>query len=260
MNTSLPNPGCRPARERPQRPRRPGHGRWPAGWSPSSCGGLPLSHVTLATLAGGLLILAGVAAASTARHPQRTVTHAPRHFASTVRPRERDAGTHAAAGNRRCTHNTAVTDPLWSQTQLCPEGGKMEIPWTVTSQPRPPTDATIMASRFELTTAWRSPAFLVRSLRVWRQARRSRGALGMSLRAQPLRGTFWTLSAWTDRDALSRFARAEPHQTVMRTARPWMKDSVFRFWTIPAGDFSPAELWADAQARIAASDPPASAA
>ena len=131
----------------------------------------------------------------------------------------------------------------------------MEIPWTSTSQPTLPTDVMIMASRFELTTAWHSPAFLVRSLRVWRQARRSPGALGMSLRAQPLRATFWTLSAWTDRDALSRFARAEPHQTVMRTARPAMKASVFRFWTIPAGDLRPVELWIDAQARVAAGDP-----
>jgi len=114
-----------------------------------------------------------------------------------------------------------------------------------------------MASRFELITAWRSPAFLARSPRVWRQADRSPGALGVSLRAQPVKGTFWTLSAWTDRDALSHFARAEPHRTVIGTARPWMKDSVFRFWAIPASDLNPAELWADAQARIAASDPPA---
>ncbi len=135
----------------------------------------------------------------------------------------------------------------------------MEIPWTATGQPGPGTDVTIMASRFELTTAWRSPAFLALVLRAWRQVRRSPGALGVSLRAEPLRRTFWTLSAWTDRDALSGFAGAEPHRTVMRTARLWMKDSVLRFWTVPAGDFSPAGLWADARARIAASDPPAGA-
>jgi hypothetical protein len=137
----------------------------------------------------------------------------------------------------------------------------MEIPWTTTGRsqyPGPAADASIMASRFELTSGWRSPAFLARSLRVWRQVRRSPGALGVSLRAQPLKGTFWTLSAWTDRDALSSFARAEPHRAVMRATRPWMKDSVFRFWTAPASQLNPAQLWADAQARIAASDPPAS--
>ncbi len=131
----------------------------------------------------------------------------------------------------------------------------MEIPWTAAGQPGPATDVTIMASRFELITPWRSPAFLARSLRVWRQARRSSGVLGVSLRAEPLKGTFWTLSAWTDRDALSGFARAEPHRTVMRTTRPWMKESVFRFWTISAGEFDPAGLWADAEARVAADDP-----
>ncbi len=130
----------------------------------------------------------------------------------------------------------------------------MEIPWTATSQPCSSPDATVMASRFELTTAWRSPAFLARSLRVWRQARHFPGALGVSLRAQPLKGTFWTLSAWTDHNALSGFARAEPHRTLMRTSQPWMKNSVFRFWTTPAGQLNPAQLWADAQTRIAASD------
>jgi hypothetical protein len=132
----------------------------------------------------------------------------------------------------------------------------MEIPWIATGQPSSSPDATVMASRFQLTTAWRSPAFLARSLRVWHHARHSPGLLGVSLRAQPLKGTFWTLSAWTDRDALSRFARAEPHHTLMRTSRPWTKDPVFRFWTAPTAQLNPAQLWADAQTRIAASDPP----
>ncbi len=86
----------------------------------------------------------------------------------------------------------------------------MEIPWTATGQPSSAPGATIMASRFELTTAWRSPVFLARSLRVWRQARHSPWPAG-SIPAHSLKGTFWTLSAWTSRDALSGFARAEPH-------------------------------------------------
>ena len=133
----------------------------------------------------------------------------------------------------------------------------MGIPWTATGTQGSGPDATVMASRFELTTAWRSPAFLGRSLRVWRQARHSAGLLGVSLRAQPMKGTFWTLSAWTNRDMLSSFARSEPHRTLMRASSPWMKDSVFRSWTAPADQLDAAQLWADAEARIAASNPSA---
>ncbi|GGR38603.1 hypothetical protein WEB32_32655 [Streptomyces netropsis] len=35
-------------------------------------------------------------------------------------------------------------------------------------------------------------------------------ALGASLIAQPLKGVFWTLSAWEDRATLYGYAKAEP--------------------------------------------------
>lgn len=131
----------------------------------------------------------------------------------------------------------------------------MEIPWTPIDQPGAGPDAQVMSSRFELKTAWRSPQFLIYSLRLWRQARRSAGILGVSLRAQPLAGVFWTLSAWTSRQALTTFAGTDPHAAALTRIRPWMRDSTFRFWSVPAGDitgasFRPADLWADAQRRI----------
>ncbi|HEY1622816.1 MAG TPA: hypothetical protein VGG16_03380 [Streptosporangiaceae bacterium] len=108
--------------------------------------------------------------------------------------------------------------------------------------------AFVMGSRFELKSAWRSPAFLVHALRIWRQARRSPGILGVSLRAHPVAGVYWTLSAWTDEQALRTFAGTDPHRTIMRLARPWTKSATFRFWT--ADDLIPAKLWADAVTRI----------
>jgi Domain of unknown function (DUF3291) len=114
------------------------------------------------------------------------------------------------------------------------------------------TVAFVMGSRFELRSRWRSPVFLLLAMRVWRQARRSRGLLGVSLRAHPVSGVFWTLSAWTDEASLREFARTDPHRTIMKRARPWTKSSTFRFWTVPAGELAPAPLWADAQRRIAA--------
>lgn len=133
----------------------------------------------------------------------------------------------------------------------------MEIPWTPVEQPGAGPDVQVMGSRFELKTAWRSPQFFVYSLRLWRQARRSSGVLGVSLRAQPLAGVFWTLSAWTSRQALTAFAGTDPHASAMKRIRPWMRDSTFRFWSVPAdaiigASFQAADLWAEAERRIEA--------
>ena len=135
----------------------------------------------------------------------------------------------------------------------------MELPWSAADAPSAgldDRDAYVMASRFELTSAWRSPAFLAQAIRVWRQARRSPGVLGVSLRAQLLRRTYWTLSVWTDEAALRTYARTDPHRTVMRRVRPWARTATFRFWTVPAGELAsaaaPARLWAEAERRIGA--------
>jgi quinol monooxygenase YgiN len=136
----------------------------------------------------------------------------------------------------------------------------VEIPWTRIEQPGAGPEAIVMSSVFELKTPLRAPAFLMYAMRLWRQARRSPGILGVSLRAQPLKGTFRTLSAWTDEQALASFARTDPHAAALNRIRPWTKSSTFRFWSVPvgeltAGTFSPAELWADGVARVAAAEP-----
>jgi heme-degrading monooxygenase HmoA len=130
----------------------------------------------------------------------------------------------------------------------------MDLPWGAAGAPSAGGDAYVMASRFELTSAWWSPAFLVQALRVWRQARRSPGVLGVSLRAEPLRRRYWTLSAWTDEAALRAYARTDPHRTVMRRVRPWAKTATFRFWTVPAEELAAPRLWAEAERRIGAAD------
>jgi len=129
----------------------------------------------------------------------------------------------------------------------------MDLPWGAAGRATADgTDAFVMASKFELTSGWRTPAFLAQATRAWRQARRSPGVLGVTLRAQPLRLSYWTLSAWTGKDALDAFARAEPHRTIMRRVRPWAKTATFRFWTADAAQLAPDRLWAEAERRISA--------
>ncbi len=125
------------------------------------------------------------------------------------------------------------------------------LKWVEISGPDPGSDATVMTSRFLLRSRWQVPGFLWAALAIRRQVRRSPGALGVSLIAEPLKARFWTLSAWSDRAALDDFVRHSPHAPTMRKYRPHMRDARFRFWTVPATTL-PID-WSDAQARLAAS-------
>src|SRR4029453_19642281 len=65
-----------------------------------------------------------------------------------------------------------------------------------------------------------------------RQTERPDGLVGYTLLAQPMKGTFWTLSAWTDQAHLDTFARAMPHLAIIRKLRPRMGQTKFSFWTV----------------------------
>ncbi|MER6347510.1 DUF3291 domain-containing protein [Streptomyces sp. NPDC001595] len=107
----------------------------------------------------------------------------------------------------------------------------------------------VMASRLELKSLLSVPRFFLLSLVVFRQVRRSPGLIGASLRAEPLKRTFWTLSAWRDQAALEAFNRTDPHAKSVRGLRPAMKGSVFVFWNAEA-DQLPVD-WDEARRRLA---------
>jgi hypothetical protein len=121
--------------------------------------------------------------------------------------------------------------------------------WTTVSTPAPDTEAFVMASRLEVRSLSDVPRFFLESLAAWKQVSSAPGAYGASLIAQPFKRTFWTLSAWEDKDALYTYAKTEPHRSIMNGLRPTMKDSVFTFWQIPAADL-PID-WKDARRRLA---------
>ncbi|MGI5452783.1 hypothetical protein ACQEWB_06315 [Streptomyces sp. CA-249302] len=66
------------------------------------------------------------------------------------------------------------------------------------------------------------------------QASGAPGAYGASLIAEPFKRTFWTLSAWQDKESLYTYARTEPHRSIMTGPRSTSKDSTFTFWQVPA--------------------------
>ncbi|MFI6293311.1 hypothetical protein ACIBEJ_17100 [Nonomuraea sp. NPDC050790] len=121
----------------------------------------------------------------------------------------------------------------------------MTTPWVPGPAAGHAADVYVMASRFELKSLAQVPGFLVQAMRILLQARRSAGAVGATLKAAPLKRTFWTLSAWTDREALGAFAAAQPHRGIVRAYREAMAASTFEYWTAPA----PAD-WAEAHDRL----------
>ncbi|KUN08843.1 hypothetical protein AQI95_07545 [Streptomyces yokosukanensis] len=122
------------------------------------------------------------------------------------------------------------------------------LPWVVPTAPPRDTEVYVFASRFETRTLWGALCFLARTPGVWRQIARARGAYGATLKAQPLRRTFWTLSAWESADALKAFAHSGAHRPTSRALAPQMRDASFATWRT-AGDRLPPS-WAEAEQRL----------
>ncbi|WP_354641072.1 DUF3291 domain-containing protein [Kitasatospora camelliae] len=124
----------------------------------------------------------------------------------------------------------------------------LPLPWTPgPAAPRHPAEVTVMASELRLRRLRDVPRFLTASMAILRQTRKAPGAVGVTLRAAPLKRTFWTLSAWESREAINAFVRAEPHRSLMVGLRPAMAGSVFTFWQAAGG---PPPTWAEADRRI----------
>jgi hypothetical protein len=104
------------------------------------------------------------------------------------------------------------------------------LPWTVPNPPPTRAEATVFASRFETRTRWGALKFFLRTPAIWRQVSRAPGAYGATLKAQPLRRTFWTLSVWESPKALREFAASEPHRPLAAGLSGQMKDSEFLTW------------------------------
>jgi heme-degrading monooxygenase HmoA len=105
----------------------------------------------------------------------------------------------------------------------------LTIPWA-TSKSIPEGSTLRQISRLELTRMRDVPGFLVAALRLRRIVMAAPGAAGVSLRAEPSRRTFWTLSAWQDQDALDAFTRSDYHRGVMVKYRRRMAGSHFHTW------------------------------
>ncbi|MEV6112374.1 DUF3291 domain-containing protein [Streptomyces sp. NPDC052109] len=123
-----------------------------------------------------------------------------------------------------------------------------DLPWIVPNTPPRDTEVHVFASRFETRSLWGALRFLTRTPAVWRQIGRAPGAYGASLKAQPLRRTFWTLSAWESADALKAFADSGAHRPTARGLASQMRDARFAIWRA-SSDRLPVH-WEEAERRL----------
>ena len=123
----------------------------------------------------------------------------------------------------------------------------LAIPWT---SPKSQTHISTLTqiSRLELARARDVPGFLIAALRIRRVALQTPGVGGISLRAQPLRRTFWTLSTWHDETTIGEFMRSKAHRAVMVKYRNRMAGSHFHTWNA-ADQSTNKPSWADAHRR-----------
>jgi heme-degrading monooxygenase HmoA len=133
------------------------------------------------------------------------------------------------------------------------------LPWRTKLPAIAHQDYLVMASRLPLRSHRSIPRFLGLTASVARQLEGTSGLVGYRLLAQPMRKTFWTLSAWTDRDALDAFVRTMPHLAVMERLRTHMGPTRFTTWMTPGSALPIA--WDDAIERlpgVSAAESPAS--
>jgi len=113
------------------------------------------------------------------------------------------------------------------------------LPWTPITAIDPSTDYLVMATRFVVTSRWRTPEVVRATQTLWDTLPATGGLFGYSLRASIGQQTLSTLTAWRDRDSLNAFVRGDPHLAVIRRTRQWMTDSHFASWTAAGLDLPP---------------------
>jgi hypothetical protein len=89
------------------------------------------------------------------------------------------------------------------------------LPWRWTDEPRR-GQALIFVSRFDgagLRQGWR---LFTGGIRLRGAVLRAPGALGVSVRAHPFQGRYYTLSLWRDEESLLAFARGGAHRRAVR--------------------------------------------
>lgn len=120
-------------------------------------------------------------------------------------------------------------------------------PWKRLAEPDPHGEYLVLLTYLPLRRYRTIPRFLSDTRRIAEQLEGVRGVIGYSLKANPLRKDFWTLSAWENEVALRGFSYAGVHRDVMLGLREEMGPTKFTRWTMRGRELPPD--WKRALAR-----------
>ncbi|MFE3187744.1 hypothetical protein ACFXHA_01970 [Nocardia sp. NPDC059240] len=123
------------------------------------------------------------------------------------------------------------------------------LPWSAgLYQPPDGTQLHVLTTNLPLTRYRDILRFLRWTIKIRTQLKSTPGCAGYTMDAQPFSKTFWTLSAWSDKEAMEVFVHTGTHAAMLkdmagRLGNPHFADSTA----------TPADLplsWSEAHARI----------
>jgi quinol monooxygenase YgiN len=124
----------------------------------------------------------------------------------------------------------------------------LPMPWKTLAAPHGDKEYVALLSFLPLKHYRTVPKFFWLTLQTQQQLHNSKGLIGYSLHAQPLRRRFWTLSVWEDQQSLMAFVRQAPHAQIMQKLTPLMDKTQFVQWKVRALDIPP--KWREAKTRM----------
>ena len=104
----------------------------------------------------------------------------------------------------------------------------------------------ISVTRLRVRSWFYLPAFVIRSLRIARQAKRAPGNLAVRL-LNDRRKTFWTTTCWESEATIRGFMLAPPHGPAMRKLLEWCDEAALVHWLQPGPELP---AWTEAHERM----------
>ena len=123
------------------------------------------------------------------------------------------------------------------------------LPWRTSRPVDPAVSYAVAITKLPLQSHLRIPSIMLATVRIMRQLKRSEGLVGYALKADLLRKTFWTMSAWHDRDALTAFVRSDVHRKAMTTLQPHMDHPQIKTYDARGSEVPP--TWPDLARELA---------
>jgi hypothetical protein len=108
--------------------------------------------------------------------------------------------------------------------------------------------AVIVITRLRLRDPAFFDEFLASAVAVVEQATSSEGNLGADVLAEA-NNTYWTRTAWRDRDVMGTFVGGQPHLSTMSRIDEWCDEATFVDWDQPGTDLPD---WQESYRRIVA--------